>query len=90
MSTFAHRAEIIVPARRKFPLDMLRYDRCCPDRQDDVSRLEDALEYREDGSPSELVIRVVRISPSKVNPWTEARWQSFGVVCKPLNSERVR
>lgn len=86
MPTFAHRAEIIVPARRTFPLDMLRYDRCCPDRQDDVSALEDVLARSE----KEETVRVVRISPNKANPWTEARWQSFGVVCKPLNSERVR
>jgi len=53
-----------------FPFDMLRYDRCFPASQDDVSRLLD------DG-PRTIHLIMAAETLAGLNP-TKGRWESFG------------
>jgi len=53
----------------RFPLDMLRYDRCCPEDQSDSGRME-ARGLRK--------INLIRFTPEKGRPPQAMRWASFG------------
>lgn len=55
-----------------FPLDMLRYDRCVLDGQEDVSKATER-------SADARTVRLVAYSPAgnRLEP-TTARWASFG------------
>ena len=61
-----------------FPLDMLRYDSCSPERQQDVTAMRN--EEFEGFS-----VQVAAISDRKEH-WTVARWESFG--CKVVSINR--
>lgn len=53
-----------------FPLDMLRYDSCWPDANEDVQAMHDSLDHSE-AKPYRVKLR------SHYEP-TPSRWQSFG------------
>ena len=55
----------VVEGSGKFPLDMLRYDRCCPFQQEDVNWMES------EGRRSAMML-------SYKGPPTVERWRSFG------------
>lgn len=59
-----------VQGKGSFPLDMLRYDQCWPERGDDVSEIEERRSYG-DG------LRNVRLIGVCSTP-TVGRWSSFG------------
>ena len=69
-----------VRGKGKFPLDMLRYDRCCPGKESDTLKiaptrggdlglLSEEIVYRE--------IDLCAIAPREWQP-TRDRWSSFG------------
>lgn len=67
---------VVYPVRPyRFPFDMLRYDRCQLFDAADVSAVA-----RSHAEPQPEIdpIRVVKYSESAKNPWTHARWSSFG------------
>jgi hypothetical protein len=55
----------VVEGSGHFPMDMLRYDRCCPFDWKDVHWME--------GTNKRSVMMI-----SHVGPPTDARWNSFG------------
>lgn len=87
-----------------FPIDMLRYDRCCPQEQVDVNAIGDSLDpdarsdhrrcticktplrdHRADSfdhAPKRedvpFVVKLVSYHANKSDPFTRARWMSFG------------
>lgn len=54
----------------EFPFDMLRYDSCCPNAQEDVNKID----ARERGEMRAVVVRRWECQPSD---WTPDRWRSF-------------
>lgn len=71
--TYMHEAKITVKLGQ-FPLDMLRYDACYPATQVDVVAMS---EYSSEPYTPQIVT-VRKITDSKCNGFTPARWQSFG------------
>lgn len=61
------------PGRYNFPIDMLRYDACWPERSVDVAAVEDPGGSRDDGGRTAVVL--LTDSPT---PPTAARWASYG------------
>lgn len=59
----------LVRGSGEFPLDMLRYDSCCPFRESDSH----AMRRRE-----ARVILMRRFSPERHSDGNEARWMAFG------------
>ena len=74
-----HRALITWPGL--FPFDMLRYDRCYPDRETDSSRMEMAARNRQRG--------VAVVVTHREAGFTVDRWESFGARCEPLTNEQA-
>ena len=72
MKTYEHEAEITL--RGRFPLDMLRYDACCPATERDSETME---HYPGDRSKPKT-IRVRKVTNYPTDGFTPARWQSFG------------
>lgn len=62
----------VVKGRGMFPFDMLRYDACYPNSQEDSSEMA----YY----PGDNGYRVVVLArkDSKISDWTPGRWASFG------------
>ena len=66
-----------------FPVDMLRYDRAYPDKEEDSAKITATLaEYPRD---EEIRIRIVAYSETKKSPFTVGRWKSFGVEIEPAS-----
>ncbi len=76
MSTYKHTA--IVSFNGHFPIDMLRYDRCSPLDQIDVSVIEQSFDYALDSFSKSKAVNVCLINNSKKPNWTVDRWASFG------------
>ncbi len=73
-----HTHKIRVTTVHAFPLDMLRYDSCWPESDQDALAIAKSLEKYPDEACS---VTVCRHSTSKRDlGWTDARWESFG--CK--------
>lgn len=66
-----YRTILVVEGIGKFPIDMLRYDACCPDTEEDSLELERA-------DPAKR--RQVRLRRFSINglPATVPRWRSRG------------
>ena len=65
----------IVKGRGEFPLDMLRYDSCCPGEQEDISQL--IMAFQPDSQ--ERIVGLRRFYPvGGIKLPTEGRWRSFG------------
>lgn len=61
---------LVVEGRGTFPLDMLRYDSCCPATETDTSHVN--------GVVAEVRRVVLRRFSVSGQPATEGRWRSFG------------
>lgn len=72
----------------RFPLDMLRYDQCCPATQEAVEVISKTPHPSRPFAPVELVAYHL----DKINKLTDARWRSFGWMILPqsLTTERVK
>ena len=80
---------IVVPIRpSRFPLDMLRHDRCFPDTSEDVNTIADALEQPWEPGKRTVVLRV-RHQVKDAPGITEARWQSFGWSVLPISRNDI-
>lgn len=64
----------VAAGRGRFPMDMLRYDRCSPFRGEDAA-LVDRESGDGDGINSRAIV-VVRYA-GQPGDWTDARWSSF-------------
>ena len=58
-----------------FPMDMLLYDRACPDTQADSGFISGSIEHPYD---KEHVVNILRYVTEKTNLPTVERWKSFG------------
>lgn len=69
-STEMYRTRLHVRGSGQFPLDMLRYDACVPDRQEDVFSV----------APVTIHDRTVQLRRYAMTdaPATSDRWRSFG------------
>ena len=67
--------EITVTGRGRFPLDMLRYDRCVPFNNDAVMEIEKPSIVRSTDERPE--VKLLRFSPDGGKA-TADRWASFG------------
>jgi hypothetical protein len=65
-----------------FPVDMLRYDACFPDRSDDAVELGGSMHPRASRRK-----RTVRLRSNLKQP-TEGRWMSFGWTVRDVRSTR--
>ncbi len=65
----------------EFPLDMLRYDQCYPSRGEDSARITT--------KDSELPVRVTTIRNTRMPPWTEGRWRSFGCAVRHVDTRKL-
>lgn len=67
-----------VIGRGRFPLDMLRYDTCVPDREQDAAAIE---------QETDRIPRTVRLRQygTRVDGPTLARWASFGWSVDPAS-----
>ena len=84
MARYKHEAKITVKMGR-FPLDMLRYDACYPDTQQDSAAME-----HYPGNPQDVKnIKVCKITDSKTDGFTSARWKSFGCEIEVLPVRRL-
>jgi hypothetical protein len=63
-----------VKGRPDFPMDMLRYDRLAPYREEDSYSIGREREAR---TPDDMEIELVRFAPKNWVP-TQGRWESFG------------
>ena len=70
-----------VRGRGTFPLDMLRYDRACPCREQDSFAIENA------GSRHPRTVMLIRFSPEPGRHGADKRWQSFGWKIVPHDRE---
>ncbi len=77
---YQHFAKVTVKPFSSFPIDMLRYDRCTPNRQLDSSQINASFEQRD--KPIIVVVRC--ISENAKEPWTTDRWKSFGAEIEPV------
>jgi hypothetical protein len=68
-----------VTGRGMFPLDMLRYDRCSPERETDSNDIQRSVQ----GEYFTWTVQVIRRVNLKTEAWTVDRWQSFGVSLAP-------
>jgi len=71
-----------------FPLDMLRYDGCHPERSEDCNLIEDRVGNRLHEQDSTTKIRLVRFVELKSNQPTVDRWKSFGWDCEVIETRK--
>ena len=82
MAIYAHIAE--VEFSHNFPVDMLRYDECWPEREgNDSAKIEKSFT---DPPMSKVVVRVKTRTNSKTPPWTVDRWRSFNAIITHIES----
>jgi hypothetical protein len=79
MPMYKHTADI--SSGLEFPLDMLRYDQCYPDRGEDASRMAT--------QDPEAPIRVATVRNTRIPPWTDGRWRSFGCTVKHVDTWKL-
>lgn len=82
---YVHRAIVVLSSVSRFPIDMLRYDRCTPATESDSHSIEDSFDSRDVRGP--IGKREVGISKySEHKDWDKAfttdRWKSFGCTLK--------
>lgn len=71
----------------RFPLDMLRYDQCCPATGDAINAISNSLPR-----PALVGVEVELIAyhSGKVANLTNARWQSFGWTIVPMTVKTLK
>ena len=67
--------QALVIGTGRFPLDMMRYDRCFPASEADASKLQTILQQTPVAKPQPWAIRLSKTTDA---PWTAGRWESFG------------
>lgn len=81
-STMKYQHYLKVKFSGAFPIDMLRYDRCYPDKQEDVTVIENSL--REvNGEPRTVIL--MAYNTSQKCPFELRRWKSFCCEVEPSN-----
>ena len=83
--TYKHIAEI--EFNGEFPLDMLRYDRCSPDTQLDVSKIKQP--FIDGFSITPVAVGICKFSSEKKPNWTIDRWKSMGCKFKEVNCYKL-
>lgn len=63
----------IIQGKGEFPMDMLRYDSCCPNSERDSMLIADTFGRLRNGRWS------ICVRSASENKWTVGRWESFGV-----------
>lgn len=71
-----------VEGRGPFPIDMLRYDCCHPNRPEDAEKIMDSYGDR---PRKAYTVQVVRTHPQRHWMPTTGRWESFGWVVTELD-----
>ena len=66
---------VTVAGNGTFPIDMLRYDRCCPASETDAQKISNTFLRPLDREKQRIVL--VRHSVNNIGP-TVGRWASFG------------
>lgn len=62
-----------------FPIDMLRYDRCTPYQEEDSGRIATTMMFKRTMlDEGKQIVKVMKVTDSKIPQWTIGRWQSFG------------
>ena len=80
MPRYTH--EALITWTGHFPMDMLRYDGCCPATERDSAMMTVFLPE----THMSRTARVRKIADNRIDGFTEARWVSFGckiIVSKP-------
>ncbi len=77
MARWYHEAAVPLRELERFPIDMLRYESCYPKRQEDARAIEQSVDSCSNPKPTTVI--VVKHTDSKRDPWTPARWESFGI-----------
>lgn len=81
--------EIEAGSHTRFPLDMLRYDGCYPERSEDCNLIEDRVGYdRLHEQDGQAKIRLVRFVEAQKCVPTVDRWRSFGWGCKVVETRK--
>lgn len=80
--TYYH--EATVKGRGAFPLDMLRYDCCFPAQSFDVEVISATQKHA-----TTWECKVGKVSTLKANPFTVARWNSFGCGIENIQTRRL-
>ena len=82
-----------VTGLRRFPIDMLRYDRCTPVTGEDSFKIEDShsLSVSRDSRIEHKCVKLMCYTELKRFSPTEGRWRSFGwpVVDGTLETEKL-
>jgi hypothetical protein len=68
----------------QFPVDMLRYDGCTPERETDSSAIVQSIQERD-----VTLIRLRKTTPYKEAGLTYARWQSFGWTAEIVETRSI-
>lgn len=79
MAEYQHILTVTLRPYVRFPIDMLRYDRCTPYTETDAGKIEQSMNWAHD---AEIVVQVTCFTRRHVSPWRVARWHSFGVSVK--------
>lgn len=82
MPLYHHKAKITF--RGQFPIDMLRYDRACPESEQDSAVIEQSGLVL----PGPQTVEICKVTSQKKPQWTEGRWKSFGAKIEPLDTRR--
>lgn len=90
-----YHSKALVSGRGTFPLDMLRYDRCCPDNSTAVDYISESVRRGSTpvGVTERFEIRLSRTGATKAQAeggWTPDRWASFGWTCEVIHSLTCR
>lgn len=78
-----------VVSKYPFPLDMLRYDACYPERSEDAATIGYSLDPEQQGGDS-FVVRLIRFHKTRYWEPTVGRWSSFMWSVRPSSIETRR
>ncbi len=89
MPTYRTRFQVSPLRSSRFPIDMLRYDGCHPESEQESYRISSTFPPHHE-VPKEPVL-LEKLHPEKDPHLTDARWQSFGwgIVDGSVRTERV-
>lgn len=78
MANYLHRA--VIETSFQFPADMLRYDKCYPDSEQDSLKIQstwDTLSMAHTKADEMQQITVAKVTQNSLTAFTPARWESF-------------
>lgn len=82
-----YRHYLKVKTKSRFPIDMLRYDRCMPATETDSNKISETI--FEGYSSKDMTIIVMKHSEDKKPNWTPDRWKSFSCEVSEIDSQYV-